>query len=249
MKGFVFPVGFDTPPGGYIGSSYHILNDHSYCCAAGATVCAGGEPPASDADFCRDFHDRKLAKRDEDAKRLGVPLFLSEFGACLTEENCTPEINSVLNAADRYQAGWAYWEFKKYADLTTSAGTGEEGFYNADGTLQQWKVKALSRTYLMYSQGVPTHTEFDMRDGIFEGAVTLNTDIKEPTVLYANMEYYYGNGKEVTLKVDNVELTDDQYTIENLENSYTQITVTDHHLNGKSMSIRVVPRLLEPVQF
>lgn len=47
--------------------------------------------------------------------------------------------------------GWAYWEFKKYADLTTSAGTGSEGFYNADGSLQTSKVKALTRTYLMYT--------------------------------------------------------------------------------------------------
>ena len=28
----VYPVGFDTPPGADIGSSKHILNDHTYCC-------------------------------------------------------------------------------------------------------------------------------------------------------------------------------------------------------------------------
>jgi len=62
----------------------------------------------------------------------------------------------VGDAADKYVAGWAYWQFKNYADLTTSAGTGSEGFYNEDGTLQDWKVKALSRTYVMLTQGVPT---------------------------------------------------------------------------------------------
>ena len=43
--------------------------------------------------------------------------------------------------------GWAYWQFKTYADLTTSAGTGSEGFWNQDGTLQDYKVKALARSY------------------------------------------------------------------------------------------------------
>jgi hypothetical protein len=33
---------------------------------------------------------------------------------------------------------------KNFADLTTSAGTGSEGFYNNDGTLQDGKVKALA---------------------------------------------------------------------------------------------------------
>jgi len=88
-----------------------VLNDHSYCCTAGASSGCGkfGEPPASQEAFCKSFHDRKIAKRDLDAKRLGLPLFLSEFGACLTEENCIPEIKSVTEAADKYLAGWAYW--------------------------------------------------------------------------------------------------------------------------------------------
>lgn len=44
--------------------------------------------------------------------------------------------------------GWAYWEFKKYNDVTTTAGNSSEGFYENDGSLQQKKVKALARTYL-----------------------------------------------------------------------------------------------------
>jgi|Transcript_30199 hypothetical protein len=30
--GSIFPVGFETPPGGEIGSANHVLNDHTYCC-------------------------------------------------------------------------------------------------------------------------------------------------------------------------------------------------------------------------
>lgn len=53
---------------------------------------------------------------------------------------CIQEIQLVTDAMDKHLTSWAYWEFKNYADLTTSAGTGNEGFYNNDGTLQNAKV-------------------------------------------------------------------------------------------------------------
>lgn len=148
-----------------------------------------------------------MEKRDKDAARLGLPLFLSEFGACLTEANCTPEIKSVTEAADRYLAGWAYWEFKNYADLTTSAGTGEEGFYNEDGTLQTWKVKALARSYMMNTQGYTTSMNFDMDTSIFSATFVVDTTVKEQSWLYASEEFYYPDGKLVNLSVDGIPLT------------------------------------------
>ena len=60
---------------------------------------------------------------------------ITEFGACLTEEACSQEINLVGDVSDDYLVGWAYWQFKYYQDLTTTAGTGSEGFYNFDGSL------------------------------------------------------------------------------------------------------------------
>ena len=77
-----------------------------------------------------------------------MPLVITEFGACLTEGPCSQEINQVGDVADENLVGWAYWQFKIYKDLTTTAGTGSEGFYNVDGSLQQKKLKALTRTYV-----------------------------------------------------------------------------------------------------
>ena len=37
--GVVFPVGFEVPPGGQIGSTNHVLNDHTYCCTLDPAVC------------------------------------------------------------------------------------------------------------------------------------------------------------------------------------------------------------------
>lgn len=62
-------------------------------------------------------------------------MFISEFGACLTDEVCTREIKQVGDLADKNLTGWAYWQFKTYADLTTTAGTGSEGFWNQDGSI------------------------------------------------------------------------------------------------------------------
>ena len=73
-----------------------------------------------------------------------MPLHITEFAACLTKGPCTQEITQVCDVADEYLVSWAYWQFKYYEDLTKSAGTGSEGFYNADSSLQDWKAKALS---------------------------------------------------------------------------------------------------------
>ena len=89
--GFVFPVGFKTPPGGEIGSNTHVLNDHTYCCQMSGSECVigNGEPQIADADKCLAWHENRLGTRAKDAERLGVPFMVTEFGACLTEGPCT----------------------------------------------------------------------------------------------------------------------------------------------------------------
>jgi len=133
--GYVFPVGYDTPPGGEIGSANHVLNDHTYCCQLSPLMCATGEPREDKAAECLAFHRNRIHTRALDAERLGIPLHITEFGACLTEGPCTQEITQVADVCDENLVGWAYWEFKTYKDLTTSASTGAEGFYNHDGSL------------------------------------------------------------------------------------------------------------------
>lgn len=86
---------------------------------------------------------------------MQVPLIFSEFGACLNSTACVTEITQLTETCDDNLVGWAYWEYKPFGDLTTSAGTGSEGFYNNDGTLQTGKVQALARSYFMKTQGLP----------------------------------------------------------------------------------------------
>ena len=80
----IWKTGFSKPPGGEIGSPYHVFNDHTYCCQVGASECeATGEPQAKDKDLCLEFHQKRIGTRSDDAKKLGVPLIISEFGSCM----------------------------------------------------------------------------------------------------------------------------------------------------------------------
>lgn len=201
LSGFVFPVGFQSPPGGDLGSNKHVLNDHTYCCQLSSKECATGEPQVEHADICLDWHEKRIGQRAKDAQRLGVPLVITEFGACLTEGPCTQEINQVCDVADENLVGWAYWQFKTYADLTTSAGTGSEGFWNQDGTLQDYKVKALARSYLPYTQGTLSSMKFDTNTAHFKAEFTFSGATKAAeTSVYLNKEYWYPNGYDIYVK-------------------------------------------------
>jgi hypothetical protein len=134
--GLVFPLGFTELPGGKDQVTTHVLNDHTYCCQLSADICAAtGEPALDKSADCLAWHEKRLGTRVEDAERYGVPLIISEFGACLGTESCIQEIKAVTDTCDDNLLGWAYWQLKNYADLTTSAGTHSEGFYENDGTL------------------------------------------------------------------------------------------------------------------
>lgn len=91
--------------------------------------------------------------RNQDAQKLGIPFILSEFGACLNTEECATEIRQIADVSDENLNGWAYWQFKRFEDLTTTAGNKSEGFYSVDGSIESIKVKALTRTYVKSAQG------------------------------------------------------------------------------------------------
>ena len=161
------------------------MNGHSYCCELGGNPCPdGSNPDAEHADDCLVWHKKRIGTRAKDAERLGIPYHVTEFGACFDEAQCTQEISQVCDVADENLAGWAYWQLKHYGDITTQAGTGSEGFYNDDGSLQGWKVKALTRSYLQFTQGVLTHQYFNTETASLEASFTIKTAIGAPTIIY-----------------------------------------------------------------
>ena len=85
-------------------------------------MCATGEPPIEKAEECLEWHRKRINTRADDAKKYKVPLIVSEFGACTSSLACAQELKAVTDVCDEQLVGWAYWEFKKFKDLTTTAG-------------------------------------------------------------------------------------------------------------------------------
>jgi len=83
-----------------------------------------GEPPSGKKTtaLCRNWHMRRINRRQKDAKKINVPLMIAEFGACFNSISCKNEIEAVLNSCEStICSGWAYWQFKQYKDHTSSA--------------------------------------------------------------------------------------------------------------------------------
>ena len=237
LSGMVFHVGFDVPPGGEIGSDKHVLNDHTYCCQLSADECLTGEPQVAHAAQCRQWHEKRIGTRVKDAKRLEVPLVITEFGACLTEGPCSQEINQVCDIADEHLVGWAYWQFKTYADLTTSAGTGSEGFWNQDGTLQDYKVKALARSYMPYTQGILDEMKFNTDTAVFYAQFTFNSTAAE-SVAYLNQEYWYISEPDVQVFVNGAELAAaDLGAVSSYDNNYYSFDLSTLAQDGDTVTI------------
>ena len=162
------------------------MNDHSY----GLCAILDNSTDAIN-EICNDYHRVKVGMRANDAKKANVPLIISEFGACMGGDTCIVEITGLLDASDAYLTSWAYWQYKKLGDLTTTAGTGSEGFYNEDGTLQDAKVATLVRPYVPYTQGTLQSVNFNKTTKVLNVTFTLDSNIKAPTVFYFNQEYTY----------------------------------------------------------
>merc|ERR1712013_524287 len=155
-------------------------------------MCDSGEPPLSKAKECRKFHFQKVEKREADAKRLGVPLLFSEFGACFDGKECQTEITNSADAFDSQLASWSYWMYKSFGDFTTTGGT-REGMFNSDGTPQDLKLKAIARTYAHAFQGTPSKMSFNTTDGSFSTTFEYDAAITEPTEIYLNKAIWYSN--------------------------------------------------------
>ena len=192
-----------------------MLNVHSYCCAADQNICKDGEPKAKDYPKCSDFHDRKLKKNKQQAIDIGVPLIATEFGACSSSKACYLEMLGFEKAAEKYLISWTYWMYKSYNDHTTTAHEGQEGIFNSDGTVQNLKEKALSRTYILYYQGIPKSFKFDDNNKNFEAEFVYDKSINKPSVIYFNKNYYYEKGYDLKIMdknntiIDGVEITEE----------------------------------------
>jgi hypothetical protein len=79
---------------------------------------------------------------------------------------------------------WSYWQYKYFGDVTTS-GNSDEGFFFANGTLQERKVRSLVRSYARRIQGKMTGSHFNTETGwMYCVCVICDLSFKLEVVLY-----------------------------------------------------------------
>lgn len=190
-------MGFTSGPAGSDGAR-QAVSYHVYTCGFAEADCTeDGDPLQVDCPTCDQFASDAIQSRAASVRELGGGAFITEFGACSDSDECLSEIARVANRADAALHSWAYWQFKYFHDITTVSGP-LESFYAADGSLQQTKVDALSRTYAQAIAGIPSHMQFSTNTGAFRLAFT-STGGSRPTEIYLNKAVHYAEGYELSI--------------------------------------------------
>ena len=160
-------LGFTEGPGGPEYNDRQVLSYHIYC----GTNDAVGDPVNPTICYIADTVSNYVHLKA--AESLGIGSFLTEFGAYTNSTKAINEIDWVTNYADERFQSWAYWQFKWYADFTTSSGV-LEGFYDNDGNLQSNKAEIMSRPYFSSTCGVPKSYKFDRKTKSFSYSFVFN---------------------------------------------------------------------------
>ena len=217
-----------------------VFNVHNYCCQAGPDICRSGEPSLKEAtEHCPKFHEEKVSGNKKQAQKLQAPLIVTEFGACSDSEACYNEILGFVKAADNHLVSWAYWMYKTFNDHTTTAANNTEGIFNSNGTLQKYKEKALSRTYIQSYQGYPLSFNFNDETKEANAKFIFKKAIEKPSILYLNSELNYPNGYYLTVTDDEGEAID--ANVKEIDENYVSIYVNEKE-DGIKVNIKLVAK-------
>jgi len=234
------PLGTFSKPPVDPNKRQQVFNVHNYCCAADQNICRTGEPSLeATKKQCPKFHMAKVKKNKEQAHSNSAGLIITEFGACSGSLACHMEMLGFLKAADKYMVSWAYWMYKAYNDHTTTASENSEGIFNKNGTIQYYKEKALSRSYVMAYQGYPLELNFNDDTKIMKSVFKYDNSIKSPSVVYVNKDMNYPNGYDVNVYNNEGEIID--VNVKKINDNYIEVYVNSEK-NGVNIIIEVVPK-------
>ena len=213
-----------------------VYNYHSYCCSTSISICANGEPPLNKAEFCRNYHFENIELAKDYSNKFNIPSIISEFGACQDTLSCFNEINSVADASDQYLTSWIYWMYKPFNDFTTSCPDDKEGLFYLDGSIQKYKIEALTRSYAQAFQGEAKKMNFDIKTGILLLEYLVDVSIKEPTIIYINKELKYKNGVDVYVETAGI------FEIDESENNKLKIIIKGDENMEKFVLVKISPK-------
>jgi hypothetical protein len=149
------------------------------------------------------------------------------------------EMLGFVKAADKYMVSWAYWMYKAFNDHTTTASENSEGIFNKNGTVQFYKEKALSRSYVMAYQGYPLELNFDDDSKVMKSSFKFDNSIKSPSVVYVNKDMNYPNGYDVRVYNNDGEIID--VDVKKINDNYIEVYVNSKK-DGVNVIIEVVPK-------
>ena len=194
--------GFTEGPGGNEYNDKQMLSYHMYC------------PLITSSErrriLCMKEQKYYFNKRMDDIDRLGCGGFMTEFGAVDNGTYGIDILNYTTDLADTHFQSWTYWQYKYFDDLVACQECYNQSLYSESGQLELNKVRALSRTYAQKIAGKPINMFYNTTDSSFRLVYSINSSIKEPTVVYINEQLNYKNGynlhviskKNVTLVVN-----------------------------------------------
>ena len=185
---------------------------------------------------CELYDDFYFNLRDEDYKAIGGGVFLTEFGADSDGKESTDEITWMMDSVEKLgQTSWTYWQYKYYNDYTTADMPAyTESLWFGDGNLQIHKIKALSRTYMLETCGIPLSSKFNATTGDFSFSYEYNKCTSKQSLLFLNEELIYTKGFSIEVFPEFV------VTFEQKEKNYVIISHKESLEVGEE--IRVVVR-------
>jgi len=161
-----------------------VLNFHDYCSyRSGVTgnpynlsACVAQE----ESTFIRRSSEAPLVATP--AEPLGLPLFMSEFGA--TQSSAL--LQHLTSVADQSLIGWTYWSWKYYDDPT---GSSAEALASPSGQLHPI-ANALSQPFPEAVAGSLTLIDYDAPSGSFYLNFLSNPKVQAPTLISVPSKKY-----------------------------------------------------------
>ena len=177
-------TGLEIGPGGKEYNDRQAFSYHVYCLIVDQRVNASNFfqwlIQELDIASCNLLNDAMYDVRNEDTKRLGVPGFLTEFGAAGKGPVAEAIINFAAKKMDEFLHGWTYWYL-----------TPEPADDNST------EVRALVRPYPHAVSGTPYKLAFDPDKKTFILnwiQCTKSPCMNAPTEVFTANRYHYPNG-------------------------------------------------------
>jgi endoglycosylceramidase len=187
-------IGFVDGPGGQEYNDRQVLGYHVYCMSNDAH----GDPTSR--LICEVMDRLVFAVHRNGEDFIGIPGFITEFGAVTASDNGITELKSVTDKADESFQSWAYWQFKWFGDFTTADSPPQgESLYDLNGQLLTKKMEVLAKPYFYSTCGTPKSYNFDHDAKTLKFKYTYNKCGDRLSEFYASSDFHYQNGVSATV--------------------------------------------------